>query len=90
MLSLIVVTLVVFTLELFPIEVTALGLLGILLLTGIIGIDEAIAGHQWGTTNMMVYGPGGYRFLDYTRWVAPLNVGSWLLATCLIPWFWPF
>jgi len=41
-------------------------------------------------TNLMVYGPGGYRFSDYARVGAPLNVLFWLLASALIPWFWPF
>ena len=41
-------------------------------------------------TNLMVYAPGGYRFLDYTRFGAPLNLLFWLLATLLIPRFWAF
>jgi len=41
-------------------------------------------------TNMMVYGPGGYRFLDYVRFGAPLNLTMWLLSSVLIPVFWPF
>ena len=41
-------------------------------------------------TNLLVYGPGGYRFGDYFRVGAPLNLLFWLLATLLIPLFWAF
>lgn len=41
-------------------------------------------------TNLMVYGPGGYRFIDYIRFGAPLNLLFWLLGTLLIPKLWPF
>jgi di/tricarboxylate transporter len=40
-------------------------------------------------TNMMVYGPGGYRFTDYTRIGIPLNILMSLLAAFLIPILWP-
>lgn len=40
-------------------------------------------------TNMMVYGPGGYKFLDFTRIGIPLNVITWLLCSALIPLIWP-
>lgn len=41
-------------------------------------------------TNMMVYGPGGYKFSDYMRVGIPLNIITGLLASALIPVIWPF
>ncbi len=41
-------------------------------------------------TNMMVYGPGGYRFRDFWVIGAPLNLVLWLAAVVLVPTIWPF
>jgi di/tricarboxylate transporter len=41
-------------------------------------------------TNMMIYGPGGYRFSDFVRVGAPLNFILWGVAVALIPMFWAF
>ena len=41
-------------------------------------------------TNLMVYGPGGYRFSDYFRIGAPLNLLMGALAVLLAPLIWPF
>jgi di/tricarboxylate transporter len=38
---------------------------------------------------MMVYGPGGYRFTDFMKVGIPLNLTVGLLASLLIPLFWP-
>jgi di/tricarboxylate transporter len=40
-------------------------------------------------TNMLVYGPGGYRFTDFLRVGVPLNLSVGLLSAALIPFIWP-
>ena len=40
-------------------------------------------------TNMLVYGPGGYRFTDFLKVGIPLNLSVGLLASFLIPFLWP-
>ena len=41
-------------------------------------------------TNLMVYGPGGYRFGDYLRVGIPLNLLIWATTVALAPVIWPF
>jgi di/tricarboxylate transporter len=40
-------------------------------------------------TNLLVYGPGGYRFQDYLKLGMPLNLLVLIFGTILIPIFWP-
>ena len=40
-------------------------------------------------TNMLVYGAGGYRFMDFLKVGIPLNLSIGVLASLCIPWFWP-
>jgi di/tricarboxylate transporter len=40
--------------------------------------------------NLMVYGPGGYRFTDYARIGVPLNLLIWVVAVLVAPLVWPF
>ncbi|MFC1591976.1 SLC13 family permease [Thermodesulfobacteriota bacterium] len=39
-------------------------------------------------TNMLVYGPGGYRFSDYLKVGLPLNFLLWITVVAIIPLFW--
>ena len=41
-------------------------------------------------TNLMVLGPGGYRFTDYFRIGIPLNLTMWTITSCIAPLIWPF
>ena len=41
-------------------------------------------------TNLMVYGPGGYRFTDYLRIGLPLNIVLGAVAILITPLIWPF
>ena len=38
-------------------------------------------------TNLMVYGPGGYRFSDYVKIGVPLDLVIWVVAIVLTPIF---
>ncbi|MEZ6055096.1 MAG: SLC13 family permease [Planctomycetaceae bacterium] len=41
-------------------------------------------------TNMMVYGPGGYKYVDYLRFGGPLSIIIGIIAIALIPMIWSF
>jgi di/tricarboxylate transporter len=41
-------------------------------------------------TNLMVYGPGGYKFNDYLRIGIPLNLVAALVSILIIPLIWQF
>ena len=44
-------------------------------------------GHQ---SNLLVMGPGGYRFGDYWRLGLPLSLLVLIVSMVMIPWVWPF
>lgn len=41
-------------------------------------------------TNLMVYGPGGYRFSDYLKIGIPLDLLVWGVTVLIAPLVWPF
>jgi len=41
-------------------------------------------------TNLLVYGPGGYRFSDYLKLGIPLNILVLMMGSFFIPLLWPF
>ncbi len=41
-------------------------------------------------TNLMVYGPGGYRFSDYLKIGLPMDLLIWVVTVAIAPFVWPF
>jgi len=41
-------------------------------------------------TNLMVYGPGGYRWIDYIRFGTPLSIVVGIATVLIVPRVWPF
>jgi di/tricarboxylate transporter len=79
---------------LFPIAVsTALGL-GVhpkpFIMAVCFGASACFATPIGYQTNLLVYGPGGYRFSDYLKLGIPLNLMVLALGALLIPIIWPF
>jgi di/tricarboxylate transporter len=79
---------------LVPIAVTTAGTLGIdprpLIIAIAFGASASFMTPVGYQTNLLVYGPGSYRFGDYLKVGVPLTIVFWALATVLIPLFWSF
>lgn len=78
----------------FPIGLSAAQLLGVDAMPFVIAVMMGASagfitpiGYQ---TNLMIYGPGGYRFTDYVRVGAPLSLVVGIAVLWAIPRFWPF
>ncbi len=77
----------------FPVVVSAAASLGLDPRPFIVGITVA-ASLSFATpiayqTNLIVYGPGGYRFTDFTRVGLPLQILLAIVCVLLIPVLWP-
>jgi di/tricarboxylate transporter len=78
----------------FPLAAATAGALGVSPRPFVIAIMMAASaafatpiGYQ---TNLMVYGPGGYRFSDYLRIGLPLTVVLAIVSLLIVPRVWPF
>ncbi|WP_339728739.1 SLC13 family permease [uncultured Gimesia sp.] len=78
----------------FPITVAAAATLDVSLMPFVIALIISAAacfatpiGYQ---TNMMVFGPGGYKYADYLRIGGPLTLIVWILTVIIVPLAWPF
>jgi di/tricarboxylate transporter len=78
----------------FPIALATANTLGVSFIPFVITIMMAASasfatpiGYQ---TNLMVYGPGGYKFSDYLRIGIPLNLIAAIVSVLLIPLIWKF
>jgi di/tricarboxylate transporter len=76
-----------------PIAITAAQSLGADPRAFVMGVGIAASnsflfpiGHQ---ASVLVYGPGGYRFFDYTRVGLPLTLLIWLILIIFLPLRWP-
>ncbi len=78
----------------FPVALSIAEGLGVNFMPFIIAIMMAAStsfatpiGYQ---TNLMVFGPGGYHFVDYLRIGGPLTLLVGAVTVFLTPWIWPF
>lgn len=78
----------------FPVVMSAAESLGVSPMPYVVAVMFAASasfltpiGYQ---TNLMVYGPGGYRVSDFLRLGSGLNILTGVIALVLIPLVWPF
>jgi di/tricarboxylate transporter len=78
----------------FPIALALAGDLGVSFMpfavTLMVGASCSFISPMGYQTNLMVYGPGNYRFVDYVRMGVPLSVLVGIVTVILSPVFFPF
>lgn len=76
-----------------PIAIALAGVLGIdprpLVVAVMVAASASFATPIGYQTNTLVYGPGGYAFTDFLKIGVPLNIIIGVIASALIPFFWP-
>ena len=77
-----------------PIALSAAANLGIspypLMMTVAVSASAAFLSPVGHPANLLVMGPGGYRFADYFKVGLPLTIIVWLVVVFVMPLFWPF
>jgi di/tricarboxylate transporter len=77
-----------------PIALSAAGQLGVspypLMMAVVLGTSSAFLTPMSHPTNILVMGPGGYRFADYARVGSYLTAIIFVLIVILLPILWPF
>ncbi len=79
---------------LFPVAIAASQGLGVapepLAITLMIGASTCFATPIGYQTNLMVYGPGNYKFQDFLKMGVPLTVAVGIVTVAIVPLIWPF
>lgn len=78
----------------FPIAIAMAESLGVsympFIISIMIGASASFSTPIGYQTNLMVYGPGGYKFTDFMRVGIPLNILFWIITVSLAPIVYPF
>ena len=78
----------------FPIAMVMAGNLGVngmpFAITVMVGASCSFISPMGYQTNLMVYGPGGYKFTDFVKIGIPLSVVVGIINIILAPVVWPF
>jgi len=75
-----------------PIVLSAMAEMGFAPQTAMMAIAMAAASFMSPIShpaNILIMGPGGYRFVDYLKVGVPLTLVVFLAAMVLVPWLWP-
>ncbi len=78
----------------FPIALMMAGQLGVsfmpFVMTVLVGASCSFISPVGYQTNLMVYGPGGYKFMDYVKIGVPLTIIVGIVTIALVPFLFPF
>ena len=78
----------------FPIALDMAGVLGVngmpFVMTLMVGASCSFISPMGYQTNLMVYGPGTYRFTDFVKIGVPLTAVVGIVTVTLVPLIWPF